>query len=92
MPVSRFQELYPIHTCQECDLEHVSIPRLSAVAPGEDAPSPLLPYEVRALVEGSAHPGKSLSPSVDTPAHVYALLWGVVGSDRATLPSTLFMN
>lgn len=72
-------------------MEHVSIPRLSAVSPGTDAPSPLLPFEVRALFDGIAHPGKSLSPSVDTPAYVYALVWGVVGTDITT-HSTLYMN
>jgi hypothetical protein len=90
---SRFQELYPLHECPLCKLEHSRIPHISIthVVDGKEEKVTFAPFELVGTVEGTTHPGRS-QPGMDTPAHIYALLWGPPGASQPADQSILYMN
>jgi hypothetical protein len=89
---SRFLELYPLHSCPQCGLEHTSIPHLHLTAhvEGKEVQVGLAPFELVGVVEGAIRPGKDTE--LDAPAHIYGLLWGPPGSQEVVHKSILFMN
>lgn len=95
MPKSRYQELYPLHNCPECGMNHASIPHIFAMQaqkPGEEAVKvALAPFEIVVILEGTVHPGHNM-PNAQTPAHIYALLWGIPGSGQHIHNSLIYMN
>lgn len=95
MTKSRYQELYPLHDCPECGMNHASIPHIFAMqakSPGGEAEQVVLaPFEVVAVLEGTVHPGHNM-PNAQTPAHIYALLWGIPGAGKPMYNSLIYMN
>jgi hypothetical protein len=89
---SRFQELYPMHPCESCGLEHVRIPTITTEGEvnGEKVEIPWVPFEVVGMIEGSARPGAGAD--WDTPAHIQLLFWGPPGAQQASAKSILYMN
>ena len=93
MPKSRFEELYPKHKCDQCALEHVMIAPIIMKArnPGE-ADIPLIPFEVIAVFDGLAEPGRGMPGLDKSKAHVVGLLWGHPGSGQVKYRSVLYLN
>jgi hypothetical protein len=89
---SRFLELYPPHTCDQCGLEHVRVPHIHITAhvEGKEVQVGFAPFELVGVVEGSVRPGKDTE--LDTPAHVYGLFWGPPGAQEPAYTSILYMN
>ncbi len=83
MSKSWWEEKYPKHTCQVCDLEHVKIPIFTVEQPigdGKNQTVQIAPFELLGTVDGPLRPG--IGTPLDTPMHVIGLLWGSPGDKR----------
>lgn len=81
---SRFNELYPMHPCPQCQLEHVRIPHI--VKDGDS----LVPHEVLVVVEGTARWGGGTV--LDTPVRVMGVFWGFPGANQASFYDIIYLN
>ena len=93
MTKSRYEELYPKHKCDKCALEHVLIPPVivKSRGPGEKD-NPLIPFEVIAVFDGLAEPGRGMPGLDKSKARVVGLLWGHPGSGQVKHRSVLYLN
>ena len=91
---SRYLKLYPLHRCQQCGLEHNSIPHIPIRAyrpDGQAVQVMLAPVEIVGVVEGGIRPGAKI-PGHDTPAHILGLVWGPPGSPEGVGRDFLILN
>ena len=74
---------YPKHECNECQIDHMTIPTFSFEQPVGDGKKELAavaPFEVLGMVDGPIHPGHGTP--LDTPSHITGLLWGFPQNNR----------
>lgn len=77
-----------MHSCPQCQLEHVRIPHLFTFGPNKEKLA-LVPQEILATMEGLARPGDKTP--WDTSAMIITCFWGLPG-DQAKQFSFLYMN
>jgi len=83
---SWYNERYPLHKCTECGLDHYRFPNI------KKGDITWIPFELVGVAEGPARLGLKEYPKLNVPSYVYALIWGIPGSQTPLLPTVLVMN
>ncbi|KKK93209.1 hypothetical protein LCGC14_2695180 [marine sediment metagenome] len=90
---SRYLELYPMHKCPDCGMEHTRMPELSVgiVKDGKPVKSPLAPFELVGTADITMEPITN-GDFKSSPAHILALFWGPPGASEPATTQLIYLN